>query len=65
MRGCVLFFKLEFALRGQRSLRDLYTPSVGAPVGRDWISFLVEQHGYVVGGELRVGLFAGADSYFG
>jgi hypothetical protein len=23
------------ALRGQRSLRDVYTPSVGAPVGRE------------------------------
>ena len=31
--------KRPFALRGRRSLRDLYTPSVGAPVGRDQRSF--------------------------
>ena len=30
------FFELPWcALRGRRSLRDMYTPSVGAPVGRD------------------------------
>jgi hypothetical protein len=34
-------------------------------VGLHLTSDLVEEHGYVVGGELRVGLFAGADSDFG
>jgi hypothetical protein len=37
---------LRVALRGRRSLRDLYTPSVGAPVGRDEDFFLARRSRY-------------------
>ena len=37
MRHVFELYFSDYPLRAERSLRELYTPSVGAPVGRDGI----------------------------